>query len=205
MTNDEKAILIALSIGDGHIEYKETYRFSCGHSEHHKEYVYWKAELLSNILNKKIKVYKTTQNKNTLYRISTTDNYFKFIRRRLYKNRDKLISSKILNRLTLQGLAIWYMDDGSLSQKKKNSKVHANDLVFHTCCDKEQAQLILFWFETKFNIKGTLKKESSGSYSAVKNTFYSIRFGTKSARVLIEVIKPFMFLPLFQYKINVKS
>ena len=49
----------------------------------------------------------------------------------------------MLNRLNALGIAIWYMDDGGLSQKKRNGVVHANELMLNTGLSKENNQIII--------------------------------------------------------------
>ena len=203
MTREDKKLLMALTLGDGSISKEgNCYVFSCGHCDTQHEYIKYKAMLLKRMLHKKVSIH-TRKDRCSLngkyhiiHRIKTYVKYGKFIRSKLYYEGKKRITPKILDMLTPFGMAIWYMDDGSLSKKYSKEGVYiANDMIFHTCCNKEEAQDILNWFENKFNVVGSLKKEKG---------FFSIRFGTRAARVLIPYFKEFV-LPMFEYKIDVKS
>ena len=203
MTNENKKLLLALTIGDGTVYQtsKNSFTYSCGHGDKQFFYIKYKADLLSEIFNKKVNIHTRnnvcsfTGKRHILHRVKVGNKYLRFIRRQLYHTGEKVITNQVLDRLSNKGLAIWYMDDGSLSKKKNKAGDYcANDMIFHTCCHEEEAKNILNWFENKFQISGTLKKEKK---------LFSIRFGTKSARILAEIMKPFI-LDGFYYKIDVK-
>ena len=69
--------------------------------------------------------------------------FMKMFRRILYKPNKRIAQRKLLNRLTPLGLAIWYMDDGGLSQKKRNGVIYANELMLNTWLQKTTTKLLL--------------------------------------------------------------
>lgn len=73
--------------------------------------------------------------------------FMKMFRRILYKPNKRIAQRKLLNRLTPLGLAIWYMDDGGLSQKKRNGVIYANELMLNTWLQKDDNQIIIDYFK----------------------------------------------------------
>ena len=72
----------------------------------------------------------------------------------IYKNGKKTITRKLVNRLDKRAIAIWYMDDGSLSNRKdKNGTVTASVLTLYTCTTKENNQIIIDYFDEVWGIK----------------------------------------------------
>lgn len=191
-STSSKRLLLALCIGDGYL-YKDRNCLSIGHGQLQKDYLQHKADLLSSLLYKKVKIYSTISKLGyESWRLKVSHKYFRFIRERLYKNNEKVISEKILSKLDNKCFAYWYMDDGSLYSKKKAGKVHAYEMVLSTCCPIEQASIILNWLEERFDVKGTLKKDKQ---------WYSIRFGTKAAKIIAEAIKPYIIESML-YKVT---
>ena len=86
-------------------------------------YIEWKHKKFEEILGKKIKLTSrvvTGGNKKEydIVTFAVTDPYFKILRRFLYKNGEKRVTDKALNRLDKLGLAILYLDYGSLLHRK---------------------------------------------------------------------------------------
>lgn len=75
------------------------------------------------------------------------------------------------------------MDDGGLSQKKRNGKVHANDLILNTHLSKEENQVIIDYFKEEWDIHFTQIKN--------KNR-YRLRCGTREARKFISIVEPYI-------------
>lgn len=113
MNKTEKATLIGLVLGDGHIDChknKKIYTNSTitfTHSIKQKEYIEWKANLLHSIFGgNKPKVIEINNNGHPGMRMMKSNKYFKVLHRYLYKNGVKTIPLKALNRLTPLAIAI---------------------------------------------------------------------------------------------------
>jgi hypothetical protein len=117
---------------------------------------------------------------------------YRVLRKWIYKNGIKTISRKILEYLDPLGLAIWYQDDGSLSAKKRNGKIHSYDLTLNTYLSKEQNELIIAYFLEKWSIKWGLSK-SKGKYR--------LRMGVQEGRKFVKIIEPYV-IPELRYKIE---
>lgn len=74
--------------------------------------------------------------------------------------------------------AVLYMDDGSLTAKKRNGKIHAYDLTISIYGEKEECQYLIDKLST-LGMKFTLKLNKGK---------YSIRCETKSARKFIQYV-----------------
>ena len=121
----------------------------------------------------------------------------KLLRSFLYQDGYKNIyKRKLLNRLSPVHLAIWYMDDGGLSQKKRDGKVYANELMINTHTTRENNQVIIDYFNQVWGI----------SFTQVKNRgHYRLRCGTKEARKFLEIVREYVCqIPSMAHKLNVK-
>ena len=88
------------------------------------------------------------------------------------------------------------MDDGGLSQKKRDGKVHANELMLNTGLDKQKNQIIIDYFKDVWGINFNQYKNKS---------VYRLACGTKEARKFIQIVKPYVEqVDCMKYKLNVK-
>lgn len=197
MTYTEQSLIVSLLLGDGHITSEG--RICINHSEKHKEYIEYKANLLYNIIGgKPIKVHKSKSViNNKVYNTYSIRKCNKKLlgpfRDLLYPKGRKYISRKVLEMLTLEGIAIWYMDDGSLSAEKTDGKIHAYKLGLATYLSYEENKVIVDYFKEKWDIHFNIHKDGSK---------YRLRMGTKEARKFINLVKPYVSkIKCMQYKV----
>jgi hypothetical protein len=177
--------IFALTLGDGCIDNKTSLHIR--HCTEQKEYLIWKhSYLIDNIPCSEI--VEGQQNGYGFLKFHTkTDNkewreQIKEVKGLLYSHENKKYFSKeVIDLLTLEDFAILYMDDGSLTAKKRNGIIHAYDLTISLYCSKEECERFIEKLN-EFGLKFTLK---------LNKGLYSIRCGTKSARKFIELIKPY--------------
>ena len=125
--------IFSLTLGDGCIDNKTTLHLR--HCVEQKDYLIWKHSYLketvpcseiSDIIQngyKSSKFHTKTDNKEWREQI-------KEVKDLLYSNRGKKYFTKeVVDLLTLEDFAILYMDDGSLTAKKRNGIIHAYELV----------------------------------------------------------------------------
>ena len=175
-------LVLSMALGDGYVNPKGF--LSVRHSEVQKEYAEWKRQLLkSNGINV-TELYTHPNNGYGAYEFRTyTHQFIKGIRKFLYTPSKNIGNRKVLNQLTPLGLAIWYMDDGGLAQKKRNGKIYANELMLNTLLSKEENQIIIDYFKEVWGI----------NFSQCKNRGrYRLRCGTREARKFISIIKPYV-------------
>jgi len=203
MDNYKKSILVALAIGDGAIQKRVdkkygtiSYCISIKHCARQKEYLEYKARIINSILGgKNTPVVDVNNSGYPGCRYNKGNKKLKYIYNILYKDGKKYISKNVLNLLTPEGIAIWYMDDGSLYAQKRNGKIHAYQMVISTYCDtKEEVEEIISYFDTKYNIKFHIKKNKKK---------YSLTCNTKEIRKFIKIVEPYVSkVNCMKYKID---
>lgn len=200
LSKEQKSLLIALLLGDGTIS--SNYVFKLSHSEEQREFLKWKYNLAINSgfkLNG-IKEYICTcgynKGKKVLYTQFSINPTIKALRRTVYIPK-KTITRKLLNWLTPQGLAIWYMDDGCINvntSKQRTSIQHSIRIA--TCVNKEVAEEIIKYFSEIWDIQFRLFNEGKETYSVVTSS-------EKDCKNFISIIKPYiMQVPSLKYKIR---
>ena len=187
---DKRAILLGMAIGDGYITNSKNYKaLVIRHSKKQESYLLFKKQLLENIFKDRVISARSVQNG---IQIAIGNNkIFSIYRKWLYPNGIKYIPN-VLKYLDLQSVAIWYMDDGSLTAKKRNGKIHGYELTLNTYVSKEENQLIINWFKEKYSICFTQTKGKGK---------YRLRMGTKEARKFIFLVQPYIYKTM-SYKIN---
>ena len=193
ITKEARDIVIGMSIGDGYLQNGRLVVLQC---EAQKAYVEWKARILRNVGINTSDIEKKDNNGFAAYKFKTGRyDFIRTLEKQLYTPK-KTISRKLLNRLTPLTIAIWYMDDGGLSKKKKNGIIHANDLMINTGLQKEQNQIIIEYFAEVWDIR----------FTQVKNhNVYRLRCGTHEARKFIDIVRPYVEqVGCFNHKIDIK-
>jgi len=185
-------LLIALSLGDGYIN-KKGY-LDVWHSERQEELVRYKYSLVRQYCNISIQERLFSGKFRSLGFRTKTLEFAKLLRRILYKNGKKTLSRKILNRLSPEHIAIWWMDDGTKGTKYNKNTGNIKACVYRLCLctSREQCQIVIDWFREVYNINFGITKE--------KNNF-SITCGTKEGKKLSDILRPHI-IPSMLYKIS---
>lgn len=184
-------------MGDGHVAKKNNRRncsLRCTHSYKQKAYAEWKAALVHSIIGgSAIKVVEINNNGYPGVRWEKGFAYARILRKRLYTANGKDIS-KHIHRLDAQGLAILYMDDGGLSMKKRNGKIHSRELFLNLHGSLDYVVSIASGISTVFNVR----------FSPVKNKGkYRLRCGVAEAKKFLSIVSPFIH-PSMTYKIDMR-
>lgn len=190
-------LVLFMTLGDGTLNRQSGY-LAIRHCDTQKDYIEWKRNLIkSNI--KTTEPYFVSNNGYGAWEIRTKSyKFIKTYRKFMYPNNVKNIANRrILDKLNPLGLAIWYMDDGGLSQKKQNGVVVANELMINTHICKEDNQIIIDYFKEVWDI----------NFSQVKNkNAYRLRCGTKEARKFLDIVRPYVSqVKSMEHKLNIKS
>lgn len=189
--------LLAVALGDGHVA--KNGNLILKHSIAQIDYLQWKIDYLhaNGIKCSAIKLIDNSGHPGCSAYIGTT-RWGKFLRNFLYKDGYKNIyKRKLLNRLSAIHIAIWYMDDGGLSQKKRNGIVYANELMLNTHTTKENNQILIDYFKEVWDVQ----------FRQYKNRgHYRLSCGTKEARKFIKIVREYMCcISSMHHKINIKS
>ncbi len=207
----KKSILISLVIGDGSITQQRkkvknkvyTYaNFEVIHSYKQKEYIEWKANLCRSITGNRCNVREKIVKERVIngkitpellaYRFTCSNNYFRVLRKWLYPQGKKVLSKKYISYLDEQGIAIWYMDDGSTYIPKRGKTCFSCEISTHIP-EKDALELIEL-FKEKWNISFFLHKKAENQFN--------IRCYTKEAYKFIQLIKPFV-PQCMEYKVRI--
>lgn len=200
----KKSLLIAMVLGDGYIRVVTDKRHANSkpqgvlkltHCAKQKDYLEHKADLLHSILGgKRPVVHEFNNNGYPGVQLTKNHRWFRYLRNWIYVNGVKTYQARILNHLTPEGLAIWYMDDGNLALQKRNGKIHARRLYLNTHKSKEENQIIIDFFQEKYEVRFT---------QCLNKGLYRLTCGTKEAKKFITLVEPFIIPSMF-YKIDMK-
>ena len=196
MNKQKRGAIIGMLLGDGCIKLKTHIKqngkksvyaeFVMSHSIKQIRYLQWKASKIHSWMGgKPLKVSENTHhlksNNKTYkaYRVSRCHKYFKLLHRWAYTNfGKKYYTRKVLNMLTPEGIAYWYMDDGSFVAVKNNAgEISSFAIRLHTYCSLEETETIQEYFQKTWNINFKISKHNkTGLYTLRTNTTEGNKF-----------------------------
>lgn len=196
---DKRSLIFSLILGDGCIHYTSAKNklgqprsgaITISHGIGQSDYQAWKAQLLSQIFNRNVKV--RTHNKGSAVQVSVSAKVFKAWRKFCYPNGQKQIPSvlKYINHPEM-ALAIWLMDDGYVEpslDKRYPDKCYGAVFRIFTCDQSDENQkLIIKWFQDNFDVnpKVLIIKKKDKYYPFIK-------FNTPDSLKLWEKVRPFI-------------
>ena len=195
--NEFIGAVIGTLLGDASIskpKTSKTYSLHFGHSAKQRQYALHKKALFSSltlvrdytgIQHGKYEQIKCNSRAHPLY--STLREEF-YLQENGKKTR-KVVSAKIMNNLTIHGLALWYQDDGHL-------KFHNGFGCPLLCTDnftKLESELMAKCLFEKFGLGWTVIKHC--------NKYYLLRLRYRFKNIFFEMIAPFIHKSM-TYKIN---
>jgi LAGLIDADG DNA endonuclease family len=181
--------------------------FTLTHSPKQIEYLEFKKDLFSQIHPlefkfKKIEFYNKKAGKTytTFYYYTNYTQYLTKLRHKFYPNETKTVNYNILNKLTPLGLAIWWMDDGSLVVYKRKDRNAVNRYATLATCSfsLEEHLIIINYFKHTWDISPKLVKRRQ-----YNKEYYVLMFPMKQFTKFVEIIKPYI-IPSMNYKIDFK-
>lgn len=198
-TREQMSILIGMILGDGYVsKFKPKVINSvlaCRHSKKQEEYLLYKRNRLNSLGFKVSKIYDTTNNYGETFTFECKDPLlFNQLRLVLYPKNNKCVKRKWLNWLTLEGLAIWFMDDGSYTRNSKTTgyvTLHTNGF------NKKEHDIIIKYFKQVWNISPTMRIVKRKDRP---ETFF-LFFNVKETEKLITLIEPYI-IPIMKYKVG---
>lgn len=152
----QKGVLIGSILGDGHLELnwsKTNYRLRIGQSSKQKDYLFWKYDVLKDIVLTKPRYNKVG---NSIF-FGTISHYeISELAKLFYREKIKIIPENIYkfieNPLII---AIWFMDDGNaIIRKGKTYGYHLNTQSYTL----EENERIAYWFKNIYQIEMLLEK-----------------------------------------------
>lgn len=185
----QEQLLIGSLLGDGGLIATgggKRFRFTVSHGAKQKDYLFWKYELLKDLVKTPPKLQAQTNawKFNTISSQELTD-----LRACFYKGRQKVVP-EIAQRMigVPQVLAIWYMDDGNL--RRQNGKVYGCMLNSHSFTYKDN-QKFSRWLNQWYGLTSVLQRNHGK---------YRLYFGASSWRQFCDIVAPYI-LPSMRYKL----
>ena len=188
-------VIIGSLLGDARLECRSiglrnpiTARLRVHHGEKQKEYVFWKYEILKNLVTRIPQKSVWDNPKRNLHEVSwyfhtKSLREFGALHRYFYRDGVKILPDDILDMLTPRMIAIWFMDDGS-------NTVESFTLNTHGFSKLEQAVIIKFLY-SKYGISASIVKDRAK---------YKISIGKNEYKKFRTIIEPYI-IPSMIYKI----
>ncbi len=193
LTDQQRAILVGLMLGDGHLETQNkgrTFRLKVEHSINQKDYVDWLYDQFKELVLTKPQIKEQEINGVTYqkYWFSTISiGEFRFYGKQFYPKGKKIVPEMTSKLVTPLSLAIWFMDDGSLK-----SSLHKARVINTQGFGEQDLKRLQKMLAKKFGIITTLRKQKEGKQ------IYILSAETEK---FISLIKPFV-IPSMEYKIK---
>lgn len=159
----QREILAGLMLGDGHLETQnngKTYRLKVEQSANKAEYVQWLYKNFENFVLNKPKIKERERNEVVTKSIgfaTLSHGSFRFYAQQFYTDGKKIIPKVIGKLLTPIGLAVWFMDDGSIK-----SKFHKAKILNAQCFTKKEVLMLIQILKNKFGIGAKLREQKDG-------------------------------------------
>ncbi|MFA6552227.1 MAG: LAGLIDADG endonuclease [Candidatus Paceibacterota bacterium] len=188
-------VIIGSLLGDARLECRSmgkrsliTARFRVHHGHKQKNYVFWKYQILKNLVLKEPREISWDNPKRNLHEVSwyfhtKSLKEFGILHSYFYKNGVKILPETIFELLTPQMIAVWFMDDGSNNGGSLTLNTHG--------FSKKEQERIVKYFEAKYAIKAKIVKDRNK---------WKIAIGSYDYNKFISIIKNFV-APSMIYKI----
>ena len=157
-SKEDMGVLIGTLCGDCGRKDKRLY---CGQSVKQKDWFEYKKARFEKIFNQTFQTYKYyyPQYNTSVFQFTTeTTELTKYLVNLFYPNGKKVILKEALEQLTLEGIAWWYMDDGSMSIKKIDGRPRGAEITLNTYLTAEENQVIIDFFRINSVLLGSLIK-----------------------------------------------
>lgn len=191
---EKRGVLAGMLLGSA---YKRQNNFYIQHPAHQEDYLLFKQRILEDIVRKPVNLY-SRYNKKGDRLLCLEPKLIPLIRvlvKKLYPGGIKKISREFLDLLTLPGIAIWFLDKGSKSFKKKDGKIHALELTLNTYLDRAENEVLIAYFSEVWDVNWGLSKAKK---------FYRLRMGTKAGKQFLTLIRPYIPETML-YKVETSS
>ena len=188
LNDDQLQILYGSYLGDGCIQktVKDRYRLRIIHCKEQKLYCEWKANMFG--ITELEYIEKNGYSQKEAYRFSSKC----FDMDNSLANNKKEIPDWLINKIDERAIAIWFMDDGSLSKYTlKDGSVSCYATLHSNNFDYDNHIKLLNLFK-KYNIECIISKSKKYNY---------LRFDNKNTKALLNLIRKYIHSN-FEYKID---
>ena len=200
--NDEiRGAVIGMVYGDGYVNTTGRKReLVITHSLAQADYCEHKAARLRKYFNRNFNLCKYRCGPGNRYRclkFTCSHPYMAQIKHWVYPSGKKYFSRRVLEMLTPEGIAFWYMDDGH-ARRNVNSKGWTKSVSsdIATYCDQIEAETIVDYFKTVHQILFRTRCD----LKCAKGSQFFVEANTEQSRGLVRLIQPYI-IPSMLYKI----
>jgi hypothetical protein len=192
-TERQREIIVGTLLGDGHLETRtqgRTYMLKIEHGYSQKTYVDWLyQELLSMTLSRPKVKFQMVRGKmyQKYWFNSVTTGSLRFYGQQFYEQKKKVVPQQIGKWLTPLGLAVWFMDDGSIKSKECSARIMNTQ-----CYDETSLDRLISTFSTRYNIVARKRQQREGQ---------QLYIPASETGKLKEIIGQYV-LPSMQYKLG---
>ena len=201
MNATDRGALVGMVLGDGYINTSGTKsELSVLHSTTQREYCEHKAARVRQILGGAFSVREYANGPGGRYKavkFTSSHKYWSNLKRRLYPNGVKTFTRFALDMLTDEGIAFWYMDDGSARRNvNKDGWVTSVATDIATMCSESECLTIVDYFKEVHDVSFKVRCRKG---SPPNKAFY-VQCNTAESRKFAQIVRPFIIPPMM-YKI----
>ncbi|MBO0348795.1 DNA endonuclease [Phormidium pseudopriestleyi FRX01] len=191
---EQRGVLVGMLLGQGR---RNQNNFYISHRATQENYVLFKKQLLEQITQQPVSIRpRTTKRGEQLLQLEPKlIPLTRVLVKKLYCGGIKTVTAKFLNLLTPAGIALWFLDRGSKSFKKRNGKIHALEVYLNTTLSEWENEIIIDYFSEIWGFKWGLSKTSEG---------YRLKMGTQEGKRFLAFITPYVPDSL-RYKVQTSS
>lgn len=182
LTNDQRAIIVGLLLGDGHLETQNdgrTYRLKVEHSLKQEDYVQWLYDYFKEWAPAGLYYKKRTDGQQSVGFTTYSHGSFRFYGQQFYRGKKKVIPRLITTLLQPLSIAIWFMDDGS-----RKSLRHATYIIHTLGFEKKELTRLQSVLLRKFKVKTMLHRQ--------KSVYWRLYIPSHSARMFKKIVEPYV-------------
>ena len=192
LNEDQLQVVYGSYLGDGHVDItkKNRYRLRIIHCKKQKEYCEWKANMFGIAELKYVE--KNGYSQKPAYRFQTK---IFDLEDEIPKN-TKIVPDWLLDKLDIRGIAIWYMDDGSINKRELKDGSISNYISIHSNNFDYEIQEKFVKKFAQYGIDCTISK--------TKGKYYYLRFNKENTLKLLQLISPYIQASM-RYKIDVRK
>lgn len=158
LTDRQRAIIVGLLLGDGHLETQNngrTYRLKVEHGQSQTDYVRWLFQELREWIPAKEPYVKIRSDGTRNVGFNTySHGSLRFYGQQFYENKQKRMPKLISKMIEPISIAVWFMDDGS-----RKSMRHLNYIIHTLGYSRQDLEIAKKAFQIRFGIEVALHKQ----------------------------------------------
>ena len=202
LDEQETALIVGLMLGDGHMRMRsgnDTYpQLMIEQSVKHREYIYWLKDCLKDWIFDPDKAIhqnrKQHENGNVYHSLSfqtvCNPSFFQIYHAFTINGKKRLADYDFIRaNFNIVSLAVWIMDDGTLTGNCKRNMIATNNFTF------EEVNFLRSLLEERFGLKTWICKRTGKDHIN-----YEIAFDRKSSRALSDLLRDIV-VPEMRYKL----